>query len=595
MLYGRVRCILLKFYIKPQRHRPLPFSCQGCILLKFYIKPQQVPKTGQFLDVVSYWNSTSNHNLSFDLKLWGDVVSYWNSTSNHNEASPIIRQSSLYLIEILHQTTTFSSIIILEITLYLIEILHQTTTLILAKKIYDMLYLIEILHQTTTPAFAPTALCKLYLIEILHQTTTHPCFSPCRSCCILLKFYIKPQLDCHVPLFWLSCILLKFYIKPQHRFDWFFLFRVVSYWNSTSNHNYGRRRKRQTRVVSYWNSTSNHNIPFHPLLSVPLYLIEILHQTTTYSRLLPTGSKLYLIEILHQTTTTTLSWCFRRWLYLIEILHQTTTFYSLESIFYRCILLKFYIKPQHTAGCFLLVQSCILLKFYIKPQHTWRHVACCWVVSYWNSTSNHNDCRRGRAFFYVVSYWNSTSNHNWKSFIVCNLVLYLIEILHQTTTSPPEERDSIKLYLIEILHQTTTSQLLNRSDRCCILLKFYIKPQPVEASDVKWRCCILLKFYIKPQPGRWLSCFFGVVSYWNSTSNHNVARLLEIVEMLYLIEILHQTTTAFPVILSASRCILLKFYIKPQPQCFCSDFEAGCILLKFYIKPQLVHHLLPCE
>ena len=33
------------------------------------------------------------------------------------------------------------------------------------------------------------------------------------------------------------------------------------------------------------------------------------------------------------------------------------------------------------------------------------------------------------------------------------------------------------LYLIEILHQTTTSaEIINRL-RCCILLKFYIKPQ----------------------------------------------------------------------------------------------------------------------
>ena len=35
--------------------------------------------------------------------------------------------------------------------------------------------------------------------------------------CILLKFYIKPQLFCrHFPSYD-SCILLKFYIKPQPR------------------------------------------------------------------------------------------------------------------------------------------------------------------------------------------------------------------------------------------------------------------------------------------------------------------------------------------------------------------------------------------
>ena len=34
----------------------------------------------------------------------------------------------------------------------------------------------------------------------------------------------------------------------------------------------------------------------------------------------------------------------------------------------RCILLKFYIKPQHPAFVAGIMLSCILLKFYIKPQ-----------------------------------------------------------------------------------------------------------------------------------------------------------------------------------------------------------------------------------
>ena len=82
---------------------------------------------------------------------------------------------------------------------------------------------------------------------------------------------------------------------------------------------------------------------------VPLYLIEILHQTTTlYHRFLK-SSTLYLIEILHQTTTITAQRQWKYQLYLIEILHQTTT--HLPGLFdgVRCILLKFYIKPQRRA------------------------------------------------------------------------------------------------------------------------------------------------------------------------------------------------------------------------------------------------------
>ncbi len=77
------------------------------------------------------------------------------------------------------------------------------------------------------------------------------------------------------------------------------------------------------------------------------------------------------------------------------------------------------------------------------------------------------------------------------------------------------------LYLIEILHQTTTYQTIWQRELRCILLKFYIKPQLTQPSTKRSRCCILLKFYIKPQP--------------------------------------------YPApLFRAHRCILLKFYIKPQ-------------------------------
>ena len=57
-----------------------------------------------------------------------------------------------------------------------------------------MLYLIEILHQTTTVAGEDIAAGELYLIEILHQTTTVLCAQKSKYSCILSKFYIKPQL-----------------------------------------------------------------------------------------------------------------------------------------------------------------------------------------------------------------------------------------------------------------------------------------------------------------------------------------------------------------------------------------------------------------
>ena len=112
---------------------------------------------------MSHWRATSQ-----------GVVSYRNSTSNHNSRAYPNSLMSLYLIEILHQTTTMYDFYMKDMELYLIEILHQTTTM------YDFymkdmeLYLIEILHQTTTPFEGFCPLSELYLIEILHQTTTGP-------------------------------------------------------------------------------------------------------------------------------------------------------------------------------------------------------------------------------------------------------------------------------------------------------------------------------------------------------------------------------------------------------------------------------------
>ena len=143
-------------------------------------------------------------------------------------------------------------------------------------------------------------------------------------------------------------------------------------------------------VVSYRNSTSNHNLYPVRIDFIKLYLIEILHQTTTNSQSQCNGDRLYLIEILHQTTTQSTVSRNDAALYLIEILHQTTTEISTYGSIFGCILSKFYIKPQ-------LVSSI---------------VAALAVVSYRNSTSNHNGSVVPHDRITVVSYRNSTSNHN---------------------------------------------------------------------------------------------------------------------------------------------------------------------------------------
>ena len=231
-----------------------------------------------------------------------------------------------------------------------------------------------------------------------------------------------------------GCILLKFYIKPQHTANVYNLLYVVSYRNSTSNHNFFSRCYGNLEVVSYRNSTSNHN---------------------TLRRFLP----------------------------------------AIRVVSYRNS------TSNHNGG------DCATCDIR--------------VVSYRNSTSNHNgsvDVLPGRP---VVSYRNSTSNHNWLFIRPQTFLLYLIEILHQTTTFRLALFASMGLYLIEILHQTTTETPRNSQCWRCILSKFYIKPQLLASKVDNNRGCILSKFYIKPQLVAMPLLLNMVVSYRNSTSNHN--------------------------------------------------------------------------
>ena len=239
--------------------------------------------------------------------------------------------------------------------------------------------------------YAAFQYCRLYLIEILHQTTTHCKCIQFTLCCILSKFYIKPQLQMYTIYFTFRCILSKFYIKPQlQMYTIYFTFRCI------------------------------------------LSKFYIKPQLVLEALLLPP--------------------C--------------------------CILSKFYIKPQLMMTTREGSMRCILSKFYIKPQRVHTSFENGLVVSYRNSTSNHNrvtinprlrsvvsyrnstsNHNRGfchRADHEVVSYRNSTSNHNIVHTMGRNTALYLIEILHQTTTPRAERWSLVRLYLIEILHQTTT-------------------------------------------------------------------------------------------------------------------------------------------
>ena len=97
------------------------------------------------------------------------------------------------------------------------------------------------------------------------------------------------------------------------------------YFNSTSNHNTLQNYHNAYGVVSYFHFTSNHNIRLFRHRFIRLFLISILHQTTTGIAGYFYRFMLFLISILHQTTTGKYVHDNERRLFLISILHQTTT------------------------------------------------------------------------------------------------------------------------------------------------------------------------------------------------------------------------------------------------------------------------------
>ena len=145
-------CSSFQFYIKPQPGGKTSDEPRSCSSFQFYIKPQQPSYTDENGVVVPHSNSTSNHN----------------NTLGYN----ILKE--LFLIPILHQTTTLKGAGSVCRELFLIPILHQTTTAATAAPAGLPLFLIPILHQTTTSRMA-----VIHILHVTHMTPMHK--TSCRT------------------------------------------------------------------------------------------------------------------------------------------------------------------------------------------------------------------------------------------------------------------------------------------------------------------------------------------------------------------------------------------------------------------------------
>ena len=210
---------------------------RSCILSKFYIKPQQLPPRLWGIRVVSYRNSTSNHNVGQSYLVSDAVVSYRNSTSNHNQAHSILEHSPV--VSYRNSTSNHNTSTLRSVSIIVVSYRNSTSNHNHPEMGNEPRLVVSYRNSTSNHNLLWEFVnrWRLYLIEILHQTTTR----------------VAPLLSM------LGCILSKFYIKPQQMHEGIRRYRVVSYRNSTSNHNAFWKSFSSLSVVSYRNSTSNHN------------------------------------------------------------------------------------------------------------------------------------------------------------------------------------------------------------------------------------------------------------------------------------------------------------------------------------------------
>ena len=208
----------------------------------------------------------------------------------------------------------------------------------------------------------------LYLIPFLYQTTTSIAFSPLLHLLYLILFLYQTTTYEHCQYHQHSCILFCSYIKPQRYLGCFLADQVVSYSVPISNHNPLVEKLFLSLVVSYSVPISNHNLSHDDFISVSLYLILFLYQTTTFRVNYALKGMLYLILFLYQTTTSVKHSSPYRRLYLILFLYQTTTCFFIHYSLLLLYLILFLYQTTTLSGIVIGWSGCILFCSYIKPQ-----------------------------------------------------------------------------------------------------------------------------------------------------------------------------------------------------------------------------------
>ena len=125
----------------------------------------------------------------------------------------------------------------------------------------------------------------------------------------------------------------------------------------------------------------------------------------------------------------------RSLLFLISIEHQITTYSFCLAPTFHCFSFQQSIKSQPCAHVLFIKLHCFSFQQSIKSQRNLRDSFAMETVSHFNRASNHNRTPGIDHDPITVSHFNRASNHNRPFLWADAVVLFLISIEHQITTT----------------------------------------------------------------------------------------------------------------------------------------------------------------
>ena len=129
-----------------------PRTLTECFYWRLYIKPQ--PRTFALSQITS--------------------VSIGGYTSNHNRPPAIYAGLGVFLLAVIHQTTTIEYNLTPVAKVFLLAVIHQTTTGSVSLHLLNWVFLLAVIHQTTTEQYYTRYTKAVFLLAVIHQTTTTP-------------------------------------------------------------------------------------------------------------------------------------------------------------------------------------------------------------------------------------------------------------------------------------------------------------------------------------------------------------------------------------------------------------------------------------